>query len=336
MKKKVETDAMPPCSCANHCPPQKYGPVKNKHVGGRFDDFLKEEGILEEVTAAAKRKSGKTVRRVCLYGGPGSGKSTACAYIFHELKTAGYNVEQVQEYIKTWAYEGRPPYSFDQWYVFGKQMHREDVVLRPAPKTGKPIVDVVVTDSPPLLGCTYAAKFDVPGWEHLVALSNIFEKTFDSVNIFVQRPATYQTEGRYQTADEAKQVDEHIKKMLDIWGVEYYTVPVEDKDKLMKIILAALGTPKERKCRKRGSAARVTGRPKKLASSTPRRAQKSGRDDSALSSSDPSSSMADIPPRTSRTRGSSARSTRAISTKKATPRRRTSSGRRKAGRSTAR
>jgi len=30
--------------------------VKNKHIGGNFDDFLREEGMLEEVEAAALKK----------------------------------------------------------------------------------------------------------------------------------------------------------------------------------------------------------------------------------------------------------------------------------------
>ena len=30
--------------------------MKNKHMGSSFDDFLKEEGIFEEVTAAATKK----------------------------------------------------------------------------------------------------------------------------------------------------------------------------------------------------------------------------------------------------------------------------------------
>ncbi len=30
--------------------------MKNKHIGGHFDDFLKEEGILEEAQAAAIKR----------------------------------------------------------------------------------------------------------------------------------------------------------------------------------------------------------------------------------------------------------------------------------------
>ncbi|MBF0478322.1 MAG: XRE family transcriptional regulator [Candidatus Omnitrophica bacterium] len=30
--------------------------MKNKHVGSNFDDFLKQEGILEETTAAATKR----------------------------------------------------------------------------------------------------------------------------------------------------------------------------------------------------------------------------------------------------------------------------------------
>jgi hypothetical protein len=67
-------------------------------------------------------RRGHMIRRICLHAGPGSGKSTLAARVFGELKVRGYDVEHVPEYIKTWAHAGRKPESYDQLYVFAKQL----------------------------------------------------------------------------------------------------------------------------------------------------------------------------------------------------------------------
>lgn len=47
----------------------------------------------------------QTKRIICLYGGPGTGKSTTCAGLFYKLKIEGYNCEMNREYIKEWVWE---------------------------------------------------------------------------------------------------------------------------------------------------------------------------------------------------------------------------------------
>jgi len=41
------------------------------------------------------------------YAGPGAGKSTTSAKIFAALKDRGECAELIQEYVKTWAWEGK-------------------------------------------------------------------------------------------------------------------------------------------------------------------------------------------------------------------------------------
>ena len=62
------------------------------------------------------------IRRIGLFGGPGTGKSTLSAMAYSKLKTMGINVELVQEYVKSWAYEKRMVSSFDQLYLLAEHM----------------------------------------------------------------------------------------------------------------------------------------------------------------------------------------------------------------------
>ena len=89
---------------------------------------------------------------VQLFGGPGASKSTTATGVFHELKKLGHNCEYVPEFAKSlvWAERHRdldlqPYITISQW--------REVAIL-----DGK--VDIVITDSPILLGCVYNTRGD--------------------------------------------------------------------------------------------------------------------------------------------------------------------------------
>ena len=47
------------------------------------------------------------IRRVNLIAGPGVGKDTCAAGLFHQFKKAGYNCELITEYVKKWTYTNR-------------------------------------------------------------------------------------------------------------------------------------------------------------------------------------------------------------------------------------
>jgi nicotinamide riboside kinase len=153
--------------------------------------------------------------RVNLWGGPGIGKSTTAARLFGELKVAGYSVEFIQEYIKAWAYEKRQLGSFDQVYIFAKQQRLEDRVLRA-------MVRLTVTDSPLLMQCVYAKRYNSLGWEQLIQIGKLFDEKYPSVNFLLKRTNTsYQTEGRWQTEEEAKQIDVEIEQFMNDYGIPY-------------------------------------------------------------------------------------------------------------------
>jgi len=149
-------------------------------------------------------------RRINLYAGPGTGKTTTAADVFSRLKNKfiheqlDTHVELVQEYVKVWAWENRKPKGFDQIYICAQQMRKEEIPLRNG-------VDLIVTDSPLFMQCCYAKKYETPYWEELYELVHYFEEEYPSIHIFLDRgERPYVAKGRYQTSEEAKELDKFI------------------------------------------------------------------------------------------------------------------------------
>ena len=160
------------------------------------------------------------IKRICFYGGPGSGKSTIASGVFHALKMRGYNIEYVPEYIKNWAYEGRTPKSFQQLYVFAKQLNQEDTLF--------PHVDLIATDSPLLMNTVYSEMYGFDGWKLLRDMAALYESRFPGLHIFLKRDGIpYQTEGRYQNYEEALEVDHKILQVLQD-NVKHVELPSSD------------------------------------------------------------------------------------------------------------
>lgn len=169
------------------------------------------------------------IRRINLFAGAAAGKSTCAAKLFADLKVKHINVELVQEYIKTWAYERKMPTGFDQVYIFGKQLRKEEVVL----KNG---VDTIITDSPVFLGTCYADLYGAPGCTALREIVQVFDEVYKPLNIFLERPEVYQTTGRYQTHEEAKKIDELVKDALQAANMPFATFPVEEYPAILEYI----------------------------------------------------------------------------------------------------
>lgn len=154
-------------------------------------------------------------KRISFYGGPGSGKSTTAAWLFSELKTKNIPIELSIEYVKKWAYLKREVRPFDQIYLFGKQLQTEYLFL----SSGKNIV----TDSPPLLAAIYSdIYFPEMGFgKQITEIDNYYTKEFPSLNIFLERKdKPYDPTGRYQSHEQAKQIDEiifnNVKNLISI------------------------------------------------------------------------------------------------------------------------
>lgn len=173
------------------------------------------------------------IRRVNFFGGPGSGKSTTAARTFSELKTKGFSVEYVREYIKDWAYIGRTANDFDQVYVTAKQMQAEYTVLSRG-------VDVVICECPVLMNCVYADKINFPGTPELISLCKKFESAFPSLNIFLQRNHPYQEWGRFENEQEANQMAIAIKSFMDRHCPNYFCLLSGDLPTIIDAVVKAL------------------------------------------------------------------------------------------------
>lgn len=165
---------------------------------------------------------------ICLYGGPGSGKSTTCAGLFYYLKQKGYNCEMNREYIKEWVWENREVKHGDQTYFFAKQARKERLYMEAG-------VEFIITDSPLILTHFYGSKYDKFEQQSntsLIMLKNHHQicKSYGySVEHFLlQRIKPYKTEGRFQTEIEAKQFDIEIADTLKQNLIKYKEVPGND------------------------------------------------------------------------------------------------------------
>lgn len=151
-----------------------------------------------------------------LYGGPGTGKSTTAAGLFHLMKTLGYKVELVTEYAKDVVYSEHFFKLKDQLYIFTKQNHKLWKLK------GK--VDYVITDSPLLLSLHYFQPNDTYNENHFKDFVKSTFDSYDNINIFLTRNVSehpYQEYGRMQTEDEAKQIDLELIQLLDLNEVQY-------------------------------------------------------------------------------------------------------------------
>jgi len=161
-----------------------------------------------------------------LFAGPGSGKSTTAAGLFHKMKIEGCNVEMVTEYAKDMTWENRHNVLSDQLYLLAKQnrrIHRLE---------GK--VDYVVTDSPIIMGVVYTDPKYYPSFFKMIG--EIFH-SYNNCNFFLHRPETYSEVGRNQTLTDAKILDTKIIKLLEEYEINYKEINVTDKnlfDKIMK------------------------------------------------------------------------------------------------------
>lgn len=155
---------------------------------------------------------------VNMFGGPGVGKSTNSSLLFGKLKNMGINAEYVHEYAKDLVWEGRDDALSFQPYVTAKQMWWQYRLL------GK--VDVIITDSPLLLGIVYGGKFTNSTFDKYVM--ECFHQ-FNNLNIVLSRNSQnhkWNPKGRKQNEEEAKTVDRKIQYLLDAYGIPWEAIPV--------------------------------------------------------------------------------------------------------------
>ncbi len=153
------------------------------------------------------------MKEINLFAGPGAGKSTTAAGLFNKMKLEKLEVELVTEFAKQLVWQRRHPELQDQMYVTANQNHRMNIL--------KGQVDFCVTDSPLLLGLFYALDY-FPGTFHPFLLE-LFG-SYDNVNVFIRRVKDYNPNGRNQTEDEAREIDQAIINILQSYDIPFITV----------------------------------------------------------------------------------------------------------------
>jgi hypothetical protein len=138
-----------------------------------------------------------------LYGGPGSGKSTTAAGVFHALKLRGVRAELVTEFAKDLTWEKHQRALEDQLYVFAEQFRR---MYRCAGQ-----VDVLVTDSPLPLSLVYKVPDYPLNLERVVLEAH---QCFNNYDFLLNRVKPFAQYGRNQNEEQARAIDRNIRKVL--------------------------------------------------------------------------------------------------------------------------
>jgi len=168
---------------------------------------------------------------VNMLGGSGIGKSTTAAGLYYNMKLAGMNVELVREYVKVLAWQGTKIGQFDQVNIFGEQCKLEHTLY------GK--VDYIVTDSPILLAPIYEVFYHGDSIIEGAAVKFLKKAESEGVkhlNIILGRNKPYDTRGRYQTEEEALDVDKRTLQFLNEHSMPFFHVDGPDDQRVEKIM----------------------------------------------------------------------------------------------------
>ena len=161
-----------------------------------------------------------------IIGAPGVGKTTISALLFARLKLRGYICEYVQEYAKKLVWMKDYDSLNNQYHVTKKQYELLQQI------SGH--VNFIVTDGPLIHGIYYN-KYNKDNISNIDKtekyILDSFNK-FNNINIVLDRVnrvnRKYETEGRIQTEDEAKDIDIILKHLLKINSIKYVNYPAEE------------------------------------------------------------------------------------------------------------
>lgn len=168
---------------------------------------------------------------VNILGGSGLGKSTTAAGLYYKMKLNGYHVELVREYVKNWMWEERTIGEYDQIFIAANQAKSEYDLY------GK--VDWVITDSPMILAPVYEEYYSSPGTirESVVKLMNKAKNTgVEHINFLLKRNKLFDTRGRRETLEEAKEVDKLVQNILEQENIQYQVIDCKDNERVDKIL----------------------------------------------------------------------------------------------------
>jgi hypothetical protein len=159
---------------------------------------------------------------VNLFGGPGAGKSTQALGVTYKLKLNGVNCEYASEHAKDLMWREDYGSLKNQINIFGKQ-HDKSFHL-------KNKVDVIVTDSPAVMGLLYCDWDLVSPKLKDLAIDEFNRDDVVNINIMLKRDPNraYDPNGREQTEEEAKQKDKDVRELLSDLGIRVRHLPANE------------------------------------------------------------------------------------------------------------
>ncbi len=172
--------------------------------------------------------------RICLYSGPGCGKTTTALWLTQELKILNYNVEYVSEWIKGWAFEKKEVKGWDQFHVLGQQIYQETRLLENG-------VEHIITDSPILMQCAYIERQRQPFLPICLDTADLYDDYYPAHHILLERgPFEYQQNGRWEDYEQALKMDHSIKYWLTKTHRAFTSISVTDRDKILSEVMQAI------------------------------------------------------------------------------------------------
>ena len=209
---------------------EKYRELEADYVYGSIteEEYNQEKTILAEMKVIksnqqvgqaelAENKLNNLPLLVNYFAGPSAGKTTSALELTAELKKQGYNVEYVSEFAKELVLENRLEELKNQEFVTDGQYHRLDRIRNSA--------DIIVTDSPVLLGKVYGEKRISEEYSKQI---EAYHNSFETLNLFIARGTTFQTEGRVHNLEQSKALDNKIITMLQENNVKFDYVQQND------------------------------------------------------------------------------------------------------------
>ena len=166
-----------------------------------------------------------------LFGSSSAGKSSLMADLFYAIKLKGKTVEMCPEIIKQWAWDGIKPNKYDQYFLMGQEIKQQSRLL------GK--VDYAISDSPVMQNSFYN--------DYLNFRDNLYYPTKDYlemietdghqiVNFFLFRNKPFETQGRYQTAEESDRIAECLVEYLKNHNVQYEVLSERDHERTEHVL----------------------------------------------------------------------------------------------------
>jgi len=112
-------------------------------------------------------------------------------------------------------------------------MYKEDSFLSSG-------VDLIASDCPLIMICAYVRRNKLPFYDELISLSKKFDEVYPSINLFLNRAdIPYKIEGRYETYEQALQMDNLIEEILEENCV-YQKVKTKERHEILSNIISQL------------------------------------------------------------------------------------------------